>query len=183
MQVREKCVDAQVCELINCRNKVTESNFTNTTNYSSSQSMALSDSLHSLLDYACLPFHCDEWRTKNSYSHIELPWTTSVRRITPTSESECYVTTDGQSASLSWNQALIWGLNTTLVLLSDSCGFVDVGRSLWREDGSVICNCCWSLPAWDSRPLYQIRDFPPTTRRATVEVLDPASTEWIRNLL
>jgi hypothetical protein len=26
------------------------------------------------------------------------------------SESESYVTTDGQSASLSWNKALIWGL-------------------------------------------------------------------------
>jgi hypothetical protein len=25
--------------------------------------------------------------------------------------------------------------------------FVDVGRSLWREDGSVVYNCCWSSPA------------------------------------
>jgi hypothetical protein len=25
------------------------------------------------------------------------------------------------------------------VLLSDSCRFVDLGRSLWREDGSVVC--------------------------------------------
>jgi hypothetical protein len=31
-------------------------------------------------------------------------------------------------------------------LLSDSRGFVDVGRSLWQEDGSVVCNCCWPLP-------------------------------------
>jgi hypothetical protein len=22
-----------------------------------------------------------------------------------------------------------------------------VGRPLWREDGSVFCICCWSLPA------------------------------------
>jgi hypothetical protein len=26
------------------------------------------------------------------------------------------------------------------------CGFVDVGRSLWREDGSVVYNCSWSSP-------------------------------------
>jgi hypothetical protein len=36
-----------------------------TINYNSSESMTLYDSLHSLLNYECLPFHCDEWRTKN----------------------------------------------------------------------------------------------------------------------
>jgi hypothetical protein len=39
------------------------------------------------------------------------------------------------------------GLTTRSLLLSDSCVFVDVGRSLWREDGSVLYNCCWSSPA------------------------------------
>jgi hypothetical protein len=33
------------------------------------------------------------------------------------------------------------------LLLSDSCGFVIVGRPLWWEGGSVVYNCCWSLPA------------------------------------
>jgi hypothetical protein len=33
------------------------------------------------------------------------------------------------------------------LLLSDSCGFVDVGRYLWREDGSVVYNCSWPSPA------------------------------------
>jgi hypothetical protein len=37
-----------------------------------------------------------------------------------------YVTTDGQSASLSWNL----GLMTRFLLLLDSCRFVDVERSL-----------------------------------------------------
>jgi hypothetical protein len=32
-------------------------------------------------------------------------------------------------------------------LLSESCVFLDVGRSLWREDGSVVYNCCWPSPA------------------------------------
>jgi hypothetical protein len=30
--------------------------------------------------------------------------------------------------------------------MSDSCGFVDVGRSLWRENGSFVYNCCWPSP-------------------------------------
>jgi hypothetical protein len=44
-----------------------------------------------------------------------------------------YITTDGQSASLSWNKAPIWDLRPDFLLLSDSCWFVDVGRSLSDE--------------------------------------------------
>jgi hypothetical protein len=33
------------------------------------------------------------------------------------------------------------------LLVSDSCEFVDVGRSLWRDDGSVVYNCYWPSPA------------------------------------
>jgi hypothetical protein len=50
----------------------------------------------------------------------------------------------GQSI-LEWSTLL--GLTTRSLLLSDSCGFVDLGRPLWREDGSVLYNCCWSSPA------------------------------------
>jgi hypothetical protein len=39
------------------------------------------------------------------------------------------------------------GLTTRGLLLSDSCGFGDVGRSLWREDWSVVYNSCWPSPA------------------------------------
>jgi hypothetical protein len=59
---------------------------------------------------------------------------------------ESYVTTDGQPASLSWNKAPIWGLRPDLYYLYDSCGFVDLERPLWREDGSVLDNCCWPSP-------------------------------------
>jgi hypothetical protein len=38
------------------------------------------------------------------------------------------------------------GLMTRFLSLSDSCGFVDVGRSLWQEARSVIYNCCWLSP-------------------------------------
>jgi hypothetical protein len=39
------------------------------------------------------------------------------------------------------------GPKTRFLLLWDSCGFVDVGRPLWREDGSAVYNCCWLSPA------------------------------------
>jgi hypothetical protein len=42
---------------------------------------------------------------------------------------------------------LVWSTRlepkTRFLLLSDTCGFVDVGCLLCWEDGSVIYNCCW----------------------------------------
>jgi hypothetical protein len=107
------------------------------------------------------------------------------------------------------------GPKTRFLLLSGSCWFVDVERSLWRVDGSVVYSCSWSSPAqsfsgpilaglmtifdclrfqtpstWRAsspylyppgtgRPSYTPRhkvpfSSPPTTRRAKVEVLEPA---------
>jgi hypothetical protein len=57
----------------------------------------------------------------------------------------CY---DRRSAGQSFlEQSTHLGLTTRSWLLSDSCGFVDLGRPLWRGDGSVVCNCYWSSPA------------------------------------
>jgi hypothetical protein len=84
------------------------------------------------------------------FSRTLLPWPPRSRSILVLLILiwvESYVTTDGQSASLSWNKAPIWGLRPDLLLMSDSWAFVDVGRSLWREDGSVIYNCCWPSTA------------------------------------
>jgi hypothetical protein len=39
------------------------------------------------------------------------------------------------------------GPKIRFLLLPDSCGFVDVGRHLWRENGYVVYNCCWPSPA------------------------------------
>jgi hypothetical protein len=73
----------------------------------------------------------------------------------------------------------------------DSYGLDFVGRPLCREDGSVFCIYLWpsrqlSLSRvrvpWDSRPYFTVSDLrlpfssPPTTRRVTVEVFEPAST-------
>jgi hypothetical protein len=45
------------------------------------------------------------------------------------------------------------GVISRFLLLSGSCGFVDVGRSVWWDDGSVVYNCCWFSPAqWFSGP-------------------------------
>jgi hypothetical protein len=71
----------------------------------------------------------------------------SVQVLESTVESESYVTTDGQPASLSWSKAPIWGLRPDLYYLCDCYGLVLVGRPLWREVGSVFCMCCWPLPA------------------------------------
>jgi hypothetical protein len=103
----------------------------------------------------------------------------------PAAESEFYVTTDRQPASLSWNKAPIWGLRPDLYYSCDSYGLVLVGHPLWREVGSVFCMCCGPLPAqfsrvqfpWDLRPHFTVSDLrlpfssPPTTRRVTVEVM------------
>jgi hypothetical protein len=48
-----------------------------TINYDSSQSVTVYDSLHSLLDHESLLNRCDEWRTTNHCSHIELSFKTS----------------------------------------------------------------------------------------------------------
>jgi hypothetical protein len=47
--------------------------------------------------------------------------------------------------SLGFNLDL--GPKTRVLLLSYNCGFLDVGRPIWREDGSVVYNCFWSSPA------------------------------------
>jgi hypothetical protein len=39
------------------------------------------------------------------------------------------------------------GLTARFLLLSDSCEFVDLGLPLWREEGSVVYNCCRPSPA------------------------------------
>jgi hypothetical protein len=103
-----------------------------------------------------------------------------------TSQSKSCVTADGQSASLSWNKAPIWGLRPDFYYCQTVAGLL--GRSLWRD------NCSWSLPEKSfSGPspvgpmtiYYSLRfetsfSSPPTTRRVTVEVFEPGSIrEWL----
>jgi hypothetical protein len=54
------------------------------------------------------------------------------------------------------------GLTTRFLVLSHSFRLVDVGRSLWRENESAVCNCCWSESRGtrDHILLSQTRDSP-----------------------
>jgi hypothetical protein len=72
-------------------------------------------------------------------------------------ESESYITTDGQSTSLSWNKAPVWGLGPNFYYCHTVAGLLMWGvLSLWREDGSVLLNFCWTSPAksfWSPSPV------------------------------
>jgi hypothetical protein len=61
------------------------------------------------------------------------------------SQSQSYVTTDGQSASLPWFQAPPGEQNQ--ISITVSCAFVDMGHPLWREDVCDVYNCCRSSSA------------------------------------
>jgi hypothetical protein len=63
------------------------------------------------------------------------------------SRVKSYITTDAQSASLSCNKAPIWDLRPDFYYCRTVADLLTMGSSLWREDGSVVYNCCWSSPA------------------------------------
>jgi hypothetical protein len=85
------------------------------------------------------------------------------------------------------------GLTISVLLLSDSCGVVDVGRSLWRENGSAVIIAAaprqrshsWVRVPRNSWPHFTLSDLrlpfssPPTTRRITVELFESASTRLV----
>jgi hypothetical protein len=131
-------------------------------------------------------------------------------------QSKCYVTTDGQSASLSWCQEPTWGLRPDFYYCQRVAGLLmwgtlsDERRGLpfTIAAGSHQRSHSWVRVPWDSWSYFlsQIQDShnlegqvpifisrrnrvgqlyprdwvpfssPPTTRRATVEVFEPAST-------
>jgi hypothetical protein len=106
------------------------------------------------------------------------------------SEYVSYVTTDGQSASLSWNKAPIWGLQPDFYYCQTVAGLFlwgalsdeRTGLSFIHAAGPCQRNLSLVRVPWDSRPYFTVSDLrlpfssPPTTRRVTVEVFDPAST-------
>jgi hypothetical protein len=65
-------------------------------------------------------------------------------------KTQSYLTTDGQSASLSWYQATIWNSRLIFYILEiifRYLRFFVLGRPLWQEDKSVICSYYWASPA------------------------------------
>jgi hypothetical protein len=103
----------------------------------------------------------------------------------------------GQSASLPWNKAPIWGLRPDL----DYCRVV-AGLLMWGALSDERTDLLFASVAgsrqrshsrvwapWDSRPYFTVSDSrlpfssAPTTRRDTVEVFDPTSTTGVTTIL
>jgi hypothetical protein len=102
------------------------------------------------------------------------------------SHGQSYVTTEGQSASLS-SVMHTFGVEDYIFITSDSWGFVDLGRPLCREDVSVVYNCCWVSPAQPFSGtgraglmtiLYCLRFETPPTWKARFPYLYPPGTGW-----
>jgi hypothetical protein len=114
------------------------------------------------------------------------------------SQSQSYVTTDGHSASLSWNKAPIWVLRPDLCYCQTFAGlFVWGALSDERTDLSFTTfadprqrsHSQVRVP-WHSLPYFTVSNSrhpfssSPTTCRVTVEVFDPASTRgWLHSHL
>jgi hypothetical protein len=105
---------------------------------------------------------------------------------------QSYVTTNDQSASLSWNKAPIWGLRPDFYYYKTVAGLLMWGALSDERMGLSFTIAAGLVSAFilgsESRGtrdhiLSQIRDLSsssPSTSRATVEVFDPASTrKWL----
>jgi hypothetical protein len=106
------------------------------------------------------------------------------------SESESYITTNGQSASLSWNKAPGWGLRPDFYYHQTVAGLLMWGVLPDERTGLSFTivpdprqrSHFEARALWDSWKYFTVSDsrLPfsslPTTRRVTVEVFDPAST-------
>jgi hypothetical protein len=117
--------------------------------------MTVADSIHSDCLHSGLSLFWSELRLTSLL--------TCLLRI----RTESYVTTDGQSASLSWNNAPIWGLRPDFfLLLSRSCGFADVGAvsddttglSFTIADGPRHRSHSRVRVQWDSWPYFTVSD-------------------------
>jgi hypothetical protein len=126
------------------------------------------------------------------FSNYELLSPISHRQHT----SQSYAMTDAQSVSLSWNKAPIWSLGPTFYFWqSVEC------LLMWGAHPDEKTGLSFTIAAgprqhihsrfrvpWDSRSYFTLSDsrlpfsLPPTTRRATVELFDPASTQDILEL-
>jgi hypothetical protein len=101
------------------------------------------------------------------------------------SESESYVTTDGQSASLSWSKALIWGLRPDFyyrrtvagLLMWDALSDERTGMSFTIAAGACQRSHSLVRAPLDSRSYFTVSDLRlstsslPTTRRVTVNLV------------
>jgi hypothetical protein len=117
-----------------------------TITYNSSKWVTVSGSFRFLQDYERLPFLCGRHlRPTNSLIRSLTHWTVlndvcltnALKNLLLIShcfetESESYITTDGQSAILSWSKAPIWGLRPDFYYCLTIAGFWYGAPSLTR---------------------------------------------------
>jgi hypothetical protein len=103
---------------------------------------------------------------------------------------DSFATIDGPSVSLSWNKAPIWSLRPDLyccqtvadLLIRGALSDERMGLSSTIAAGPHLRTQSLVGVPWDWRPYFTVSDSrlpfssPPTTRRVTLEVFDPAST-------
>jgi hypothetical protein len=117
-------------------------------------------------------------------------WTPTIYSFTCLPESGSYITIDGQSASLSWSKAPIWGLRPDFYYCRTATGLLMWGALSDERTGlsfriaaSLLQRSHFRIRVpWDSWPYFTVSDSrlpfssPPTTLGAAAEVFDPAST-------
>jgi hypothetical protein len=140
---------------------------------------SLSVSWQRILTYDLLPISCSitlecgPSRTRPNSPMLILSLKFALRLVSPSpnsqlncSQSQSYVTTDGQSASLSWCQAPIWGLRpdfyycqTVVGLLTwDALSDERTGLPFTIADGSRQRILSWVRVPRDSWPYFTVSD-------------------------
>jgi hypothetical protein len=118
------------------------------------------------------------------FYHLLLLFVTITTTSNIHNDRKSYITTDGQSASLSWNKAPVWGLRPDFCYCQTTAGLLmwgalsdeRTGLSFTIAPGPRQRSHFRVWVPWDSWSYFAVSDSRLTTRRATVEVFDPAST-------
>jgi hypothetical protein len=144
--------------------------------------------------FYCLRFETlPTWKAKSLYLYP--PETGSSLPLIALSQSQSYVTTDGQSTNLSWNKAPIWGLRPDFYYCMRVAGLL-----MWSVLSDERTGLSFTIAAgprqrsnflvrvpWDSWPYFAVSNSrlpflsPSTTHRATVEVFDSAFTRLVNS--
>jgi hypothetical protein len=91
---------------------------------------------------------------------------TQLRAQLNSTDSEYYITTDGQSTSLSWNKAPVWGLRPHFYYCQTVAGLLMWGALPDERKGLLFTiapgprqrSHFWVLLPWDSWPYFTVSD-------------------------
>jgi hypothetical protein len=134
--------------------------------------------------------YCSASRLKFSLNDGSHPTASFLHRLpcrTDSAEYESYIRTDGQSASLSWNKAPIWGLRPDFYYCQTLASLLMWGTLSVERTVVKLLLVSPTQPFSCLSPMGLVNIFyclkfetsllsPATTGKATVEVFDPTST-------